>query len=266
MAKLHADLASAEEERQAAAAATARLAAVEDRYWDAFNAVMLSLHSAADLRESLQQRVDAAEASLSSLCRTNVLADIFRIWHNGPFGTISGLRLGSVPASPVEWWEINAAWGQAVLLLDTLARALGVSFAPSFRLEPRGNYSRVHDPKGAADLFGPANKLLCMSYDRAQVGYLACLKLFAEALEARGARDEGRPFALKYAIEGDRVGDLSIRYGLSRDKGWTKALKYMLVNLKFCLKATLGVLDRRRVAAVVALPRECPMNPKIIGP
>ena len=47
---------------------------------------------------------------------------VFRIWFEGSCGTISGLRLGRTAQQPVEWEEINAAWGQAVLLLSTLAR------------------------------------------------------------------------------------------------------------------------------------------------
>lgn len=42
--------------------------------------------------------------------------------HDGPFGTISGFRLGRTPEVPVEWDEVNAAWGQAVLLLHTMAQ------------------------------------------------------------------------------------------------------------------------------------------------
>jgi beclin 1 len=42
--------------------------------------------------------------------------------HDGCFGTISGFRLGRTPEHPVEWDEINAAWGQAVLLLFTMAQ------------------------------------------------------------------------------------------------------------------------------------------------
>jgi beclin 1 len=42
--------------------------------------------------------------------------------HDGPFGTISSFRLGRTSEVQVEWDEINAAWGQAVLLLHTMAR------------------------------------------------------------------------------------------------------------------------------------------------
>jgi beclin len=59
---------------------------------------------------------------LERLRKSNVYNDIFHIWHDGPFGTISGFRLGRTPAVQVEWDEINAAWGQAVLLLHTMAK------------------------------------------------------------------------------------------------------------------------------------------------
>lgn len=39
-------------------------------------------------RDSLLARIEAAGARLSLLKGTNVLNDVFRIWHDGPFGTI----------------------------------------------------------------------------------------------------------------------------------------------------------------------------------
>lgn len=50
------------------------------------------------------------------------------IWHNGLFGTINGFRLGRLTTIPVEWSEINAAWGQATLLLYTLEQKSSVHF------------------------------------------------------------------------------------------------------------------------------------------
>ena len=70
---------------------------------------------------------------------TNVLNDTFRIWHDGPFGTISGFRLGRTPEHPVEWNEINAAWGQAVLLLHTMAQQCKLNFSCKF-----GDVAAVH--------------------------------------------------------------------------------------------------------------------------
>ena len=233
--------------------------------------------------------IEATGAALAMLRRTNVLSDVFRIWFDGPFGTISGLRLGRTASSNVSWEEINAAWGQAVLLLATLAKvggprggergggprqgararscvvgralgrhppppaareqsnppprpaparhqACGMQFS-QWRLLPMGSYPRVADVRGTYDLFGPVSKFLCASYDRAQAGYLACLAEFAAWLRARGASDGGgNPFQLPWAIEGDKVGGHALKLLFNKDKSWTRALKYMLVDLKFCLK------------------------------
>ena len=59
---------------------------------------------------------------LERLKRTNVYNDVFRIWHDGHFGTINNFRLGLLPGHAVEWEEINAALGQACLLLYTTMR------------------------------------------------------------------------------------------------------------------------------------------------
>lgn len=40
---------------------------------------------------------------------------------DGPFGTISGFRMGRLNEE-VSWEEVNSAWGQAVLLLDMMTR------------------------------------------------------------------------------------------------------------------------------------------------
>jgi len=54
--------------------------------------------------------------------------DAFCIGSDGVFGTINGLRLGRVAAVPVEWSEINAAWGMTLLLLISLAKKVGLTF------------------------------------------------------------------------------------------------------------------------------------------
>ena len=63
-----------------------------------------------------------SEQQLKHLQATNVYNSIFNISHDGPFGTISGFRLGRTSGCAVDWEEINAAWGQAVLLLHTMAQ------------------------------------------------------------------------------------------------------------------------------------------------
>lgn len=53
---------------------------------------------------------------------------MFLFRHSGQFGTINNFRLGRLPSVPVEWNEINAAWGQTVLLLHALANKMGLRF------------------------------------------------------------------------------------------------------------------------------------------
>lgn len=55
-------------------------------------------------------------------------------------------------------------------------QACNVSFA-QHRLLPMGSYPRIADRKGTYDLYGPVNRLMCASYDRAMVCFLACLKV-----------------------------------------------------------------------------------------
>ena len=66
--------------------------------------------------------MDRLLAQQARLRRSNVLNEVFHIDCDGAFGTISGFRMGRTSAHPVDWDELNAAWGQAVLLLHTLAQ------------------------------------------------------------------------------------------------------------------------------------------------
>uniref|UniRef100_A0A0K0CW11 APG6 domain-containing protein n=1 Tax=Angiostrongylus cantonensis TaxID=6313 RepID=A0A0K0CW11_ANGCA len=55
------------------------------------------------------------------LANTNALDLVFHIWtdpSDGIIGEINGFRLGRLPDRLVDWPEINAAWGQLILLLD----------------------------------------------------------------------------------------------------------------------------------------------------
>ena len=60
---------------------------------------------------------------------------------SGKFGTISGFRLGR-QREEVPWAEVNAAWGQAALLLDMLLRLYEFTW-PGGVLKPMSSYSEV---------------------------------------------------------------------------------------------------------------------------
>ena len=42
-------------------------------------------------------------------------------------------------------------------------------------------------------------------------------------------------FEVAYAIEQDKVANMTVRLQFNSDSKWTKALKFMLTNLKYCL-------------------------------
>ncbi|VDM62508.1 unnamed protein product [Angiostrongylus costaricensis] len=68
------------------------------------------------------------------LANTNAL-DLF-------IGEINGFRLGRLPDRLVDWPEINAAWGQLVLLLDVLMQRVNVK-QDSFKLITMGSHSYI---------------------------------------------------------------------------------------------------------------------------
>jgi beclin 1 len=70
------------------------------------------------------------------------------------FGTINGYRLGRLPELPVDWSEINVAWGLAALLLETITRESSGKFSYSRHKEvlPIGSASVMRLlPPGATD-------------------------------------------------------------------------------------------------------------------
>ncbi|CAI5488723.1 unnamed protein product [Closterium sp. Naga37s-1] len=98
----------------------AELDAAEERYWHEFNEFQYQVSVHQEARDGLLASIEAAAAQSDALRRSFVLNDAFHIWHDGDFGTINNLRLGRLPSVPVEWEELNAAWGQACHLLFTL--------------------------------------------------------------------------------------------------------------------------------------------------
>ena len=115
----------------------------EQTFWRSRNAFALKLSSFQDDRDALNAAYDHDAQQLERLELTNVYNDTFCIYHDGPFATINGLRLGRLPPQlNVDWPEINAAWGTAALLLATVAKKLGFTFR-GYRIKPMGSTSRI---------------------------------------------------------------------------------------------------------------------------
>ncbi|GAU39309.1 hypothetical protein TSUD_119140 [Trifolium subterraneum] len=217
---------------------SSRFKELEERYWHEFNNFQFQLISHQEERDAILAKIEVSQAHLELLKRTNVLNDAFPISHDGEFGTINNFRLGRLPKIPVEWDEINAAWGQACLLLHTMCQY----FRPKFQ-------------------FGPVNLFWSTRYDKAMTLFLACLKDFAEFANSKDQENNIPPekcFKLPYKIENDKVENYSITQSFNKQENWTKALKYTLCNLKWALYWFVGNTNFQPLSAMVSSHAEVP--------
>ncbi|KAK3310459.1 autophagy protein Apg6-domain-containing protein [Chaetomium strumarium] len=252
---LDAELLALEEESQ-------KLDAQEEAFWRERNAFASRLADFQAERDSINSKFDHDSRQLEKLQRSNVYNDTFCISHDGTFATINGLRLGRLSAHPVDWPEINAAWGHALLLLVTVADKLGYRFE-GYEPVPMGSTSRIirYDqpspsssrlsgtPSRSApppapkrhvlDLFSSGDMPLGLTFmhrkfDNAMTAFLELVRQLGAHVHAQTAA-EGSPLSLPYRIDGDKIGDVSIRLGVAQDDGWTKACKLTMTCCKFLL-------------------------------
>ncbi|KAJ1414964.1 Atg6/Beclin [Sesbania bispinosa] len=241
---------------------SSRFKELEERYWHEFNNFQFQLISHQEERDAILAKIEVSQAHLELLKRTNVLNDAFPISHDGEFGTINNFRLGRLPKIPVEWDEINAAWGQACLLLHTMCQYFRPKFQYRIKIIPLGSYPRITDSNnGTYELFGPVNLFWSTRYDKAMTLFLACLKDFAEFANSKDQENNIPPekcFKLPYKIENDKVENYSITQSFNKQENWTKALKYTLCNLKWALYWFVGNTNFQPLSAMVSSHAEVP--------
>ncbi|KIH94317.1 beclin 1 [Sporothrix brasiliensis 5110] len=270
----------------------------EEQFWRERNAFASKLTDFQNERDSINAKYDHDARLLERLQRSNVYNDTFCISHDGTFATINGLRLGRLSSRPVDWPEINAAWGHALLLLVTVADKLNFRFE-NYEPLPMGSTSRIvrYEPLpspassrlgggdarggsgsgsggggasgGSGGGFGAASILsqrlsappqapkkhvlelyssgdmplgltfMHRRFDNAMVAFLELVRQLGvfvhQQTSAAGAGERQHPLSLPYRIEGDRIGDVSIKLGIAQDDGWTKACKLTLTCCKFLL-------------------------------
>lgn len=262
-AALDVEIAALEEESQA-------LDAEEEQFWRERNMFATKLAEFQSERDSINSKFDHDSQLLIKLQRANVYNDTFSIHHDGNFATINGLRLGRLSTKPVDWPEINAAWGQALLLVVTVADKLGYKF-DGYEPLPMGSTSKIiryEYPSPSASRLGhrsgppPAPKksvleLFCSGdlplqmlwnrkFDQGMVAFLELVRqlgVFVHQQTKASTDREGcaaNPLALPYKIEGDKIGDdrighFSIKLGMNNDESWTKACKFALTCCKFLI-------------------------------
>ncbi|KAI8322995.1 autophagy protein 6 [Martensiomyces pterosporus] len=217
---------------------TRQLDALEAQHYQDLNDYQHVLERCEAEQWALDEKYARLAAQLTQLQRTNVYNDIFNIAVSEGIASINGFRLGG-RSSPygVEWAEINAAWGQALLLLQTVARKLNYEFL-GYKLIPMGSFSRIEKVAEASatyELFGSGDMYLGRlfqnrRFDSAMVAYLACLDQLAQLVMSLNSQ-----IRLPYRIEQDKVGGASIKIQFGQDDVWTRACKNTLMDARWIL-------------------------------
>lgn len=192
-----------------------------------------------DETRSVDNQLAYAQTQLDRLKNTNVFDATFHIWHDGHFGTINNFRLGRLPSVPVNWSEINAAWGQTALLLASLARKMELTFK-RYSLVPYGDHSYLEERETGKQLplhvKGGKKFYWDTKFDAAMVAFVDCFQQFKDEVEKSGSG-----FCLPYKMDKGKIENTatgiaySIKIQLNSEEQWTKALKFLLTNLKWGL-------------------------------
>jgi len=265
---------AADEEILALEEEAAQLDFEEETFWRERNEFTTKLTEFQNERDSINSKFDHDSQLLEKLQRSNVYNDTFCISHDGTFATINGLRLGRLSSKPVDWPEINAAWGHALLLLVTVAEKLNFKFT-GFEPQPMGSTSKITRldypspsssrltgdrgaqapppaPKRTAlELYSSGDTPLGLTFmhrklNTAMVAFLELVRQLGAFVE-RETNVSGRSsLKLPYKIEGERIGDVSIKLGIAQDESWTKACKLTLTCCKFLLAHASNISTRAR--------------------
>jgi beclin 1 len=195
-------------------------------------------HECACLREhhqSLSNETMRVATKLKKYMQINAINDAFYIWYLGPFGTINNFRLGTLPVKAVQWDEINAALGQAVLAVSVVASRANYEFK-KYTLVPMGSFPKVckADDKKSPPLqlhyvSATFNVFPKRNFNAALTGFLTCIYELGEY-----TKNKDPTLALPYAInlaEG-KIHDQVVFWGTD-DEAWTRALKYLLTDIKW---------------------------------
>jgi len=203
-----------------------------------FDLEMAELHDEKDRVESIYEK---ESNQLEKLQKVNVYNDVFCIGFDGYFGTINGLRLGRLKDIKVEWSEINAAWGQVLLLLATVTNKIGFKIK-GYRLRPLGSTSRIEKLEldertgeyvkvASLELFSsgdyPLERILNHKrLDAAMLAFLAVLKQICDHIEST---DDS--LHAPHVIADDKIGGISIKLSMSTsNENWTTACKFALAS------------------------------------
>lgn len=214
------------------------------------NLKSLEIGSFFNQRDKLLAELNFNTDQLNKLRKTNVLNDTFNISHDGPFGTINGLRLGNIEKCLVPWQEINAALGQVVLLLATVTKRLNFKLT-GYRLRPMGSTSRIDRIEPASnkvttlDVFSSGEyqferMFISSKFDQAMIAIVDIMRQIVANFESTSSSSAGgEALTVPYKMSGNYIENESILLSSKVcSNEWTTACKFLLTNLKWILAYT----------------------------
>ena len=164
---------------------------------------------------------------------TPIISSMFHIWYEKiteqvQYGTINGLKMGRANSKP-SWDEVNAAWGLCALLVDIVTKQSNFKFQ-KYKVFPKGSLSYVEELESGEifDLFFSASREIS-KFNQGMKSFLSCVEELCQFVE------RSSPTGSRVPIEDDKIHGQRITYAPEREREaeWTKALKYMLLNLKY---------------------------------
>lgn len=204
--------------------------------WHRLNTLQWNGTQFQDDRDLAILNIHQCHAHMRQLMSANVLNLSLYIGHDGCFGTINRFRLGTLPPRViVEWNEVNAAWGEATLLLQHLASLLNFRFS-RYCLLPLGSRSKILCQDSTAVVYHVFHGVQLEQYsesrfNRGMSAWLDCLDQLGMYL----VESKDTSIRLPYVIRGKTINELSIELLPQGEERWTKALKFALTNLKWIL-------------------------------
>jgi len=189
-----------------------------------------------DELQSIQAHLDHEGLLLSKFMKLNPINDTFHIWYSGPFATINDFRLGRLPSHQLEWAETNAALGDAAAAVYTIAKVARIQFK-HFQIHPMGSFARiskVDNPRTIYNLFsdGSINFFSKTTFNSALSGFLCCIDEIGEHVLLH---DPTLQLPYKIDTHEGKINSHSISVSSGDDEQWSRALKYMLSDIKWII-------------------------------
>jgi len=156
----------------------------------------------------------------------NPINDCAYVWQSGSCGSINGFRLGREASDRVNWHEVNAAFGQLVVLLSLCRQTSTVELLPmgsSSKITKAGD-KRTSYPLYADDSFSLMPK-------RSFNAGLASLVRYIQDLRILISRQDPT-IQLPYDVSNGKINGTNVVYATT-ENAWTQVMKMLLIDIKW---------------------------------